>query len=102
MLCLQHVLVLSSGERVCAHVCWCVQKSVWFSTATLAAAFSGRACVFGVHVVTVLKTSWAFRDCACVFVRLFVRRDSKSTSRILLLQRKTHCFDWTDELARSL
>lgn len=32
---------------------------------------------------------------------LFIRRDGESSSRILLLQSKTHCFDWSDKLARS-
>lgn len=66
-----------------------------------------RVCVFGVHVVPVLRTSWAFRDCACVCARmclcvhLFVRHDGECSSRILLLQSETHCFDWADKLARS-
>lgn len=91
MLCLQHVLVLSSGVCVRTCVCVCTRPPVWFSTATLAAAF-GEVCVC---VVPVQRTSWAFRDCACVCI------DGESSSRILLLHGETHCFDWADKLARS-
>lgn len=95
---------------MCVCVCVCAGPPVWFSTATLAAAFWGSVCVFGVRVVPVLRTSWAFRDCACVSVcvclcvvrvHLFVRRDGESSTRILLLQSEAHCFDWADKLARS-
>ena len=68
MLCLQHVLVLSSSLCVCV----CTSPPVWFGTATLAAAF-GEACVC-VCGVPVLRTSWAFRDftfvCMCVCICL--------------------------------
>lgn len=92
MLCLQHVLVLSSG--VCAQVR--LSGSVLLPWQQ---RLGKCVCVFSVHVVPVLRTSWVFRDCVCA--RVFVRRDGERSSHILLLQSETYCLVWADKLARS-
>lgn len=93
--------------RVCAHICvpkWAPKCACLVQYCYLGSSIWGSVSVC-VCDVPVLRTSWAFRDCTCVCmclcVRLFVRRDCESSSRILLLQSETHCFDWADKLARS-
>lgn len=93
-------------SAVIRHVCTCVfvrtSPSVWFSSATLAEHLGKRVCARVRVQCASLEYQLGFSRCVCARVCvLFVRRVGESSSRILLLQSKTHCFDWSDKLARS-